>query len=91
MINKNDTTALEKANKINLELEKNNIETIIDDTDENFSSKIKKMNLIGSPYQIIIGNQTDDEFLEFKETGKEAKKITLTEIIKIIKEQKIKN
>ena len=91
MINKNDTTALEKANKINLELEKNNIETIIDDTDENFSSKIKKMNLIGSPYQIIIGKQTDDEFLEFKETGKEAKKITLTEIIKIIKEQKIKN
>ena len=91
MINKNDTTALEKANKINLELEKNNIETIIDDTDENFSSKIKKMNLIGSPYQIIIGKQTDDEFLEFKEIGKEAKKITLTEIIKIIKEQKIKN
>ena len=49
------------------------------------------MNLIGSPYQIIIGKQTDDEFLEFKEIGKEAKKITLTEIIKIIKEQKIKN
>ena len=45
MINKNDNSALEKANKINLELEKNNIEAIIDDTDENFSSKIKKMNL----------------------------------------------
>ena len=49
------------------------------------------MNLIGSPYQIIIGKQTDGELLEFKETGKEAKKISLTEIIKKIKEQKIKN
>ena len=44
-----------KANKINLELNNNNIDAIIDDTDENFSSKIKKMNLIGAPYQIIIG------------------------------------
>mgnify|MGYP001256372528 CR=1 FL=1 len=91
MINKNDNSALEKAKNINLEFQNSNIDSIIDDTDENLSSKIKKMNLIGSPYQIIIGKQTDDEFLEFKEIGKEAKKITLTEIIKIIKEQKIKN
>ncbi len=53
MINKNDTSALDKANNINIELIKNNIDAIIDDTDENFSSKIKKMNLIGAPYQII--------------------------------------
>ena len=90
MISKNDISALEKANKINLELDKNNIDTIIDDTDENFSSKIKKMSLIGAPYQIIIGKQTDGELLEFKEVGKETQKISLTEIIKIIKEQKVK-
>ena len=42
MINKNDNSALEKANNIYLELKKNNIDAIIDDTDENFSSKIKK-------------------------------------------------
>ena len=42
MINKNDYTALDKANKIYLEFEKNNIDAIVDDTDENFSSKIKK-------------------------------------------------
>ena len=46
MIIKNDKSTLEKANKINLELKKYNIEALIDDTDENFSSKIKKMNLI---------------------------------------------
>ena len=91
MLNKNDTSALEKANKINLELEKNNIEAIIDDTDENFSSKIKKMNLIGAPYQIIIGKQTDGDVLEFKEIGKETQKINLSEIINIIKKQKVKN
>ena len=90
MINKNDKSTLEKANKINSELEKNNIETIVDDTDENFSSKIKKMNLIGIPYQIIIGKQDDGNLIEFKEIGKESQKISLTEIIKIIKEQKEK-
>ena len=91
MINKNDKSSLDKANKINLELEKNNIEAIIDDTEENFSSKIKKMNLIGAPYQIIIGKQTDGDLLEFKEVGKETQKINLAEIIKIINKQKAKN
>ncbi len=91
MINKNDNTALDKANNIYLELEKNNIEVIIDDTDENFSSKIKKMNLIGAPYQIIIGKQTDGDLLEFKETGKDSQKLKLKDIIKIIIEQKVKN
>jgi prolyl-tRNA synthetase len=90
MINKNDNSALEKANKINLELVKNKIDSIIDDTDENFSSKVKKMNLIGVPFQIIIGKQTDGELLEFKEIGKETQKINLAEIINIIKEQKAK-
>ena len=91
MINKNDNSALEKANKINSELEKNYIDAIIDDTDENFSSKIKKMNLIGAPYQIIIGKQTDGDLIEFKEVGKETQKLKIAEIIKKIKEQKEKN
>ena len=71
MINKNDTSALDKANKISLELNQNNIDAIIDDTDENLSSKIKKMNLIGAPYQIIIGKQTEGDLFEFKEINKE--------------------
>ena len=91
MINKNDKSSLEKANKINLELEKNNIETLIDDTEENFSSKIKKMNLIGIPYQIIIGKQIENDLIEFKEAGEMSKKIKLSEIIKIVKKQKEEN
>ena len=88
MINKNDQGALEKANNINKELLANNIEAIIDDTDENFSSKMKKMNLIGSPFQVIIGKHTDENLVEFKKTGQESKKLKLDEAIKIIKEQK---
>ena len=91
MINKNDQSALEKAKNIQNELMSNNIDSIIDDTDENFSSKIKKMNLIGSPFQIIIGKQTDDNLVEFKEIDQESKKIKLEQAIKIIKEQKEKN
>ena len=88
MINKNDTSSLDKANKINKEFEKNEIESIIDDTDENFSSKTKKMNLIGAPYQIIIGKKSDDDLIEFKEVGKDTQKIRLEEIINIIKNKK---
>ena len=49
------------------------------------------MNLIGAPFQIIIGKQTNGELLEFKEVGKETQKINLAEIIKTILEQKAKN
>ena len=52
---------------------------------------MKKMNLIGAPYQIIIGKQTGGDLIEFKEVGKETQKLKITEIIKIIQEQKEKN
>ena len=57
MINKNDKSNLEKSIKIHEFLKSKNIETIIDDTDENISAKIKKFNLIGIPYQLIIRKQ----------------------------------
>ena len=91
MINKNDTTALDKANNINKELIKNNIDAIIDDTNENFSSKIKKMNLIGAPYQIIIGKKSDGDLLEFKEADGETQNLPLNKIIEIINKQKNSN
>ncbi|MDC0046761.1 proline--tRNA ligase [Candidatus Pelagibacter sp.] len=91
MINKNDTSALDKAININKELAKNNIDALIDDTEENYSSKIKKMNLIGAPYQIIIGKKSDGDLLEFKEIGEETQKLSLTKIIEIIKKQKSSN
>jgi len=91
MINKNDNSALEKADNINKELIQNNIEAILDDTDENLSSKIRKMNLIGSPFQIILGKQSEGDLIEFKVTGQESKKLKLEEIINLIKKEKLKN
>ena len=91
MISKNNNSQLDKANSILLELEKNNIEAIIDDTDENISSKIKKMNLIGAPFQIIIGKQVEGDKLEFKEVDGASQKIELKDIIKIINKQKVNN
>ena len=90
MINKNDNSALDKASNIFKHFEKNNIDTIIDDTDENLSSKIKKFNLIGIPYQIIIGKKSDGDLLEFNELGQETQNISIEQITKIIIEQKEK-
>ncbi len=56
---------------------KNKIDTIMDDTEENISSKMKKFNLIGIPYQIIVGKNTDGEEVEFKEIGQDSQKINI--------------
>jgi len=84
MINKNDSLNLEKSNKIFNYLKKNNIDAIIDDTEENISAKIKKFNLIGIPYQLIIGSKSEGDFFEFKEIGKETQKLKIEEIAKQI-------
>ena len=91
MINKNDTSSLDKATKISKHFENNKIDTIIDDSDENLSSKIKKFNLMGVPYQIIIGKKSEGEILEFKEIGKDTQNLTIEKITKILTELKAKN
>ncbi len=88
LVNKNDNTNLEKAKKISDFLKKQNIDFIIDDTDENFSSKIKKFNLLGIPFQIMIGNKTEGNKFEFKELNEVSKNLTIEEIAKIIKQKK---
>ena len=66
-INKNNKENLEKAEKIYVELKKQNIDVLLDDVNENMSNKFKKHDLIGVPYQIIIGSKSDGDNLEFKE------------------------
>ena len=83
-INKNDKTNLEKALNIHEYLKGKNIDTIIDDTDESISSKMKKFNLIGVPFQIILGKKSEDDLVEFKEIGKDVTKTKVEEIYKII-------
>ena len=80
MINKNDKSNLEKSIKVHEFLKSKNIETIIDDTDENISAKIKKFNLIGIPYQLIIGSKSEGNLYEFKEVDGETQKLKIEDI-----------
>ena len=84
-INKNDTSNLEKAKKLYSELKKNNLDVLLDDIDENISNKFKKHDLLGIPFQIIIGSKSSKDLFEFKEIGLEAKMLDLKQIIKLIK------
>ena len=84
-INKNNTESLEKAHKIYSYLKSENIDVLMDDVNENISAKFKKHDLLGIPYQIIIGSKSEGEKFEFKEVGNDATMLNLSEIKKIIK------
>ena len=90
LVSKNETLNVEKANSIYNFLKEKNIDVILDDTEENFSSKLKKFNLIGIPYQILIGKKFDGNLLEFKEIGKETQHLSLNQISDLIIKQKSK-
>ena len=90
LINKNEISNLEKAKNIYNVLKSKNIDVILDDTDENFSSKMKKFNLIGAPYQILLGKKSSGDLVEFIETGKDSQNLSLEQIVKLLTEQKEK-
>ena len=79
-INKNNKQSFEIAVKIYKELQKQKIDVLLDDVDENMSAKFKKHELIGIPYQIIIGSRSEENRFEFKEVGKDAILLNLEEI-----------
>ena len=85
-INKNNKQNLETAIKIYKELQKQKIDVLLDDVDENMSAKFKKHDLIGIPYQIIVGSKSEESRFEFKEVGKDVTMLDLKEI-----KEKIKN
>ena len=61
------------------------IDFIVDDSEDNISAKIKKFNLIGIPYQIILGSKTPDDAVEFREVGEESQIIKIDNLQKIVK------
>jgi len=85
-INKSNIQSLEIATKIYKELQKQKVDVLLDDVDENMSAKFKKHDLIGIPYQIIIGSKSEENRFEFKEVGKDATLLNLDEIKEKIKE-----
>jgi len=85
-INKSDQKSFEIAIKIYKNLKKQKIDVLLDDVDENMSAKFKKHDLIGIPYQIIIGSRSEENRFEFKEVGEKSILLNLEEI-----KEKIKN
>ena len=53
---------------------------MLDDVDENMSNKFKKHDLIGIPYQIIIGSKSEKDKFEFKELNSSSKMLSLENI-----------
>ncbi len=79
-ISKNNKENLVKAEKIYFELKKQNIDVLLDDVDENMSNKFKKHDLIGIPYQIIIGSKSEGNNFEFKELNFKTEILSLDKI-----------
>ena len=79
-LQKNDKSNYLKAEKIYNELIKNNIDALFDDTDEHLSAKFKKFDLIGVPFQIILGFKSTDGKFEFKEINGKTESLSLEEI-----------
>ena len=84
-ISKNNKENLKKAEKVYLELKKQKIDVLLDDVDENMSNKFKKHDLIGVPYQIIVGSKSEEDNFEFKELNSKSEILSLDKIIKKIK------
>ena len=79
-ISKNNKENLQKADKIYKDLKKQNIDVLLDDVDENMSNKFKKHDLIGIPYQIIIGSKSEENNFEFKELNSTIEILSLEDI-----------
>jgi len=85
-INKNNKDNLQKAEKIYQELKKQNIDVLLDDVEENMSNKFKKHDLIGIPFQIIIGSKSEEDKFEFKELNSNSELLSLENIKSKLKE-----
>ncbi len=79
-ISKNNKENFEKGVQIYQNLKKQNIDVLLDDVDENMSNKFKKHDLIGIPYQIIIGSKSDGDKFEFKELNSKSELLSLEKI-----------
>ena len=79
-ISKNNDENLKKAEKVYKELKDQNIDVLLDDVEDNMYNKFKKHDLIGIPYQIIIGSKSEEDKFEFKELNSESELLSLDKI-----------
>ena len=63
---------------------------LYDDREISIGNKISANDLIGVPYQILIGKNSEGNLLEFKEIGKETQQLSLNQITDLLIKQKNK-
>jgi prolyl-tRNA synthetase len=83
-LQKNDRSNYLKAEKIYNILVKNKIDVLFDDTEDHLSAKFKKFDLIGIPFQIILGSKSTGDKFEFKEINGKTEPKTIDEIKSIL-------
>ncbi len=67
-------------------IKKNGFDVIIDDTNDSPSSKFKNFDLLGIPFQIIVGSKLKANEYEFKEIGADAIILDKSKILSKLKE-----
>ena len=85
-LGKNGDEADKKSHEIYKFLKENSFDPLLDDTFESPSSKFKNFDLIGIPYQIIIGSKMKKAEYEFKELGEDKTILSKDEIFNRLKE-----
>ena len=75
------------AEKLYIELQKNNIDTVLDDRNERAGFKFKDADLIGFPLKVIVGKGAVDGIVEVKDrkTG-ESVEIKAEEVLQFVRE-----
>ena len=91
--NTKDENIMKYANELHDDLEKYNIEVLLDDRDERPGVKFKDMDLIGIPIRVTIGKKLTDNLVELKlrkenESSDISKDEIISKIIEIIKDNK---
>jgi prolyl-tRNA synthetase len=79
-----DETDIKSQNIYNF-LKSHNVDAILDDTNESPASKFKNFDLIGIPYQIVVGSKLDKDDFEFKEIDGDKEILKKEDILKKLK------
>ena len=89
-LQKNDESNYIKAEKIYNLLKKNEVDVLFDDTEEHLSAKFKKFDLLGIPYQIILGSKSTAKEFEFKEVNEKTETLSLDKVMdKLLKKRNL--
>lgn len=87
VIDINDEKQKEAAEHLYNELQKNNIDVILDDRNERAGVKFNDSDLIGIPIRVTIGKKIEDSMLELKERTKDTiEEVSIFEVINKIQD-----